>query len=186
MRWMRSTWGSRWLAGLLVCCLLPMLVLPTARLAQGAVYASYADWLRTQLSLPADAAFEDALAAATATEPASLDAFLTAFVAAYQAGHPGAVPAEAFTTLDLSNEALVTYLQQRFLRITGAATLPRVVLMQALAAKNKGLDRVVQAVRPAARALTALPAPAFLDAADGAPSFVRAFRLLSAARPLGP
>ena len=65
-----------------------------------------------------EAALQAAEQEAGSTSP---HAFVEAFVAAFEAQHPDRVLAEAFFPEELSNEALVAYLQGRFARLANQA-----------------------------------------------------------------
>lgn len=90
--------------------------------------SSYADWVRQQLLNPTSELAETALSEATAKDPLSLQAFLEAFLEAVEAEQPHASPANLFVEYELSNDALITYLQGRFSRVVGEAVLTRITI----------------------------------------------------------
>ncbi len=182
MGWLRKKGMRSLLVAVLVASLLPLVAAPTAW-ARGHVSVSYATWLRAQLRLPADAAFDAAVEEALDVHPRSLDDFLQAFVAAYEA--QGADLADVFSSHGLSGEALVAYLQGRYLRLIGQALVPR-VLLTASSARTGGTSGGAFLASQLASRFLALPsdgaARSVLQEAD--PVF--SFRLVSSARPLGP
>lgn len=186
MRWMRSTWGSRLLVISLIASLLPAVCAPAVQVVQYTVYTSYADWLRAQLQLPADDAFEEALETAIGARATTLRGFLKAFVAAYEAGRPGEAAASAFAVPALSNEALVMFLEHHYLQVIGGGIQPRVHLLKAAAKSAMAPDHLLKGL--VGTAGTRMPAPGAVRVLrQGLQSpFVIALRVLSAARPLGP
>jgi hypothetical protein len=187
MRSMRATWGSRLIAGGLLACLLASVL--GAGLRGGAhppACASYAAWLRAQLRVPADAVLDHAIGEAAASKARTLTAFLTAFVEAYEAKHPPAALAAAFLPHDLSNEALITYLESRFDGVGGAALPVRTTSLSAPVPAGKVPDRFPLGTIAAATRDLVAPVVGFVDLGGARPLPVRLLRVLSAARPLGP
>lgn len=183
MGWLRSTWGARGVGTLVLAGLLGASL--TSTIPPSRYASSYAEWVRTQFRGPIDEAVEQALADASSDRPRSLDAFLTAFVRAYEAREPGATVARSLFALDLSDEALITYLESRYHGVVSDAVLPRAVLVATSLVSSHLSNR-----------LTALGAP---DARRDLPVWrvfaawriawrgvVVPLRVVSAAQPLGP
>ena len=184
MNRLRSIWGLRGVAALLLTSLLPVSFAAAFQAAEQT--SSYADWLRAQIRGPLDAAVAEALDEAADRPAHSLDAFLAAFVDAYEARQPATPLAQRILSLDLSNEALVAYLESRFNGLVGAAVLPRVAVVAAASPSSHAPDRPVlplgawtQHDRQHVRQATSLQQVA-------RPVFVRSVRLLWAAQPRGP
>lgn len=171
------------LVAVLVASLLPLVAAPTAW-ARGHVSVSYATWLRAQLRLPADAAFEAAVEEALDAHPRSLDDFLQAFVEAYEA--QGADLADVFSAHGLSGEALAAYLQGRYLRLIGQALVPRVLLTASSARTGNAPTRGLTALSPTAPFSTLLSVGDASSVLPQAADPVFSFRRISSARPLGP
>ncbi|GIV58427.1 MAG: hypothetical protein KatS3mg042_1340 [Rhodothermaceae bacterium] len=142
MQRLRTTWGCRLVVLSLGLSLLPGLLAPAMQ-AAAPVTMPFADWLRSQVRTTPDDAFEKALAEAEAQAPRSLHAFLSAFVQAYEAAG-GTSLAGVFTSEALGGEALVQYLQRRYLRLVGEAVLPRAVPSAAAAPVAKTPDRMAE------------------------------------------
>lgn len=186
---------SHWLAALMLLSVLPLVGGPLQAALWRSADVPYGDWLRTQLRVPADAAFEEAVERATAAAPASFEAFLWAFVEAYgsldDAGDEPIVSdptalAAAFSSAPLNKEALVAYLQGQVERSVQQALLPRPVLAAAASSVSLTSDRQAGAIltTPFRAAAAALYGTAVLHAP--ATFVVLPLRLLSAAEPLGP
>jgi hypothetical protein len=184
MRWLRASWTQRTLVSLLVASLGAVLFGATDLPSRHS--ASYADWVRTQLRAPADAALDDALAAAD-EQAHTFEGFLEAFVTAYEAEHPETSLARAFVARDLPKEALITYLQSRFSRVVGEAVLPRLVMMKATpSSPSPTSDRTAVGLTPvhaAAHAIARAELPAQRHAVA---RIVIPLRVLWDAQPLGP
>ena len=183
MRCLRATWGKRLIVALLALSLVPLVVVPVKRAAQGTSAEVYADWLRGQLGDAADAVFEEALALTQAQHPRSFDAFLKAFLDAYERLSP--TKPLVYAAAGLSGDALALYLRGRFQRLGGDLLAMRVVLQAAAVTSGKLPGRVL--------GLTAGPAPSKLaswvqqvEVPAGRTFVVMPLRLLSAAFPLGP
>lgn len=131
MGWVRSKWLLRCTALLLLGAMLPMALAPTSRAASGSLSSSYAEWVRAQLRMPADAAVEEALHEAAETDARTFRTFAEAFLKAYEARHPLESAAHVFVDRDLSNDALIAYLQRRYTEISGEAVLLRLRLVAA-------------------------------------------------------
>lgn len=184
MRTLRSTWGARVLTALLAASLLSLVVLPVGQGASSKDTASYAEWLRAQATGETDAAFDEALTAAQASEAHSLHKFLTAFVEAYvEEGSPEQL-AEAFAAGDRSEAELIRYLERHYLRLAGGEVH---VSLTAAAASLLKLDRLVS-VLPGVHLLRDLNAfgGAQLKQWVDTPLFVFSLRTLFSAQPLGP
>lgn len=186
MRWMRSTWGARLMAAGLVACLLSSVVATGAMGQRRAVGLSYADWVRAQLRVPADDALEAALSEAVSSHPRTLDAFLATFIEAYESRQPQAPLSVAFLSRDLSNDALISYLETRYHGVVGEGMLPRTFFTSALVPFTKAPDRPAMMADVLARHV--LDAPLTGEALRPEARYRPAgpVRLLSSAQPLGP
>ena len=184
MNRLRSIWGLRGVVTLLLASLLPVSFATAFQAAEQT--SSYADWLRAQIHGPLDEAITEALDEAASSDARSLDAFLAAFVEAYEAHQPATPLAQRILALDLSNEALITYLEGRFNGLVGAAVLPRVTVMAATPANSHTSARSVvplgtwtQHERLPVRHATSL-----LQVTR--PVFLQSIRLLLVVQPRGP
>ena len=186
---------SHWLAALMLLSVLPLVGGPVQAALWRSAEVPYADWLRAQLRVPADAAFEAAVERATTAAPTSFEAFLWAFVEAYGPLDGSEVEpvvagrtalAAAFSSAPLNKEALVAFLQGQVERSVQQALLPRPVLAAATSSVSLTSDRHGGAafVLPF-RATTATLLGA-VSAVAPAAFFVVPLRVLSAAQPLGP
>ncbi|MFB3133503.1 MAG: hypothetical protein ACE10K_13380, partial [Rhodothermales bacterium] len=92
--------------------------------------------------------------------------------------------ARAFSVLDLSNQALISYLEGRYLGFVGEAVLPRLVAAQVVSKQvlKRGMAPLADLTR---RNLTRCAWAATLQPSQ-APVFILSLRALSAAQPLGP
>jgi hypothetical protein len=184
MRWLRASWTQRTLVPLLVASLSAVLFVTVDQPSQRT--ASYADWVRTQLRAPADAALDDALAAA-AEQARTFEGFLEAFVAAYEAEHPETSLARAFVARDLPKEALITYLQSRFSRVVGEAVLPRLVMVKATTtSQTPTSDRTVVGLAPVHAAAHDIHRAELPAQRHAVALIVIPLRALWDAQPLGP
>ena len=184
MNQLRTKWGKRVAAALLLVSLLPVTFATTVHAVRHT--ATYADWVRHHLRMPADEAVVQALAIATEGASGSLEAFLTSVVNAYEAQHPEQPLAYAFSEEGLSNDALISYLKGRYLGLVGEAVLPRA----ALSAATVGSQHVFK------RGTALLALSTSLDQArqtwittvrfSRVPLFVLSLRTQYAAQPLGP
>ncbi len=184
MNRLRSTWGMRAVAGLLVASLLPVTFATAVHAAQHT--SSYADWVRRQLRIPADEAITQALETAEKSQPRSLEAFLAVFVEAYAAQQPERSLARAFSARDLSNKALISYLEGRYLGFVGEAVLPRAALVAAKVVSKQVLKRGMAPLADLTRRTLTRCAWAATLQPSHAPVFIPSLRVLSAAHPLGP
>lgn len=186
MRWLRTTWGSRPIsAGLLVCLLLSVFGAGMRGDSQP-VCAPYEAWLRAQLRVPADVVLEEAIEEAVSSRPRTLTAFLSTFVAAYEARNPQTALATAFLTQDLSNEALITYLETRFNGVGAEGVPVRGNWQTMLVPSGKAPDRHEAGVFAVAFQALLVQASAFVQHVEAVQPHVRLLRILSAAQPLGP
>ncbi len=184
MNRLRTKWGMRVAAALLLVSLLPVTFATAAHTGRHA--ASYADWVRLQLRIPAGEAVAQALEAASESRARSLEAFLATFVEAYEAEDPEQPLAAAFSADGLSNEALISYLKGRYLGFAGEAVPPRASFTTATVAAQQVLNRGMAALALLTRydlsrrvfAVSLQPSPA--------PAFVVPLRTRCAAQPLGP
>lgn len=183
MRLARSTFFTRVVAGLLVLSMLPALVAEAGQAPGASLQGTYAEWIRAQLRVPADTGLKKALDTAAQEKASTFEGFLQAFLDAYEAERPDVPMARAFTDRDLTDDALISYLQRRFTEITGEAILPR--LCSAVAAtphslKASGSSAVVAA--PAA----APPANQASSQAASGETVVITVHSLTSARSQGP
>jgi hypothetical protein len=126
----RSPYLARIVAGVLTASMLSgLFALPSSSAPEA--YGSYAGWARAQLRVPVDEALESALSKAAESRPISFQDFVEAFLKAYDQEGSGHSAALAFTDVDLSDDALITYLQRRYVRISDEGTLPRTYLTTA-------------------------------------------------------
>ena len=186
MRQMRNKWGSRVVVAWVLASLVHPLFLVKISPPQSHVFSSYADWLRLQISAPSSDLVDQALDKAISTKAQSLEAFLKSFIQAYEALHPNTPLAEELFNLRISEEALLVYLQSRYLHVIDDAVLPRPSVVTAVTQPAQLFSRFSKAITEhdglcnAAASLTA----SISDA--GQLRIPVVFRLLSAARPLGP
>lgn len=122
MRWARSTFVSRIIACLMLVSLLPALVVPDGFAASESAQSPFEQWVRGQLRVPASEAVDSALKAATKARARTIEQFVAAFLEAYDDGAP---VSRAFTDRELSEEALISYLQRRFHGVAAEGVLPR-------------------------------------------------------------
>ena len=184
MNRLRTKWRMRVAAALLLASLLPVTFATAAHATRHT--ATYADWVRLQLRIPADDVVALALETAAESRAGSLEAFLATFVEAYEAQHPEQPLASAFAAEGLSNEALISYLKGRYLGFAGEAVPPRASFTTATVAAQQVLNRGMAAVALPTRhdlsrrifAVSLQPTPA--------PAFVVLLRTRCAAQPLGP
>lgn len=186
MRWMRTIQARRLLVIVLIAALLPTLISPAAATARCATYASYGDWLRTQLRVAPDDAFEQAIERAAEARPQSLSDFLDAFVEAYETESPDAPLSAVFSAIDLSNEALVTYLERRYQQFGGDGLVPRNRSTSALYPHVKAPDRVEKLSAAVISVAPARLGQALSRSADLLRPFILSVRTLTSAQPLGP
>lgn len=185
MQRLRSTWGARLVACWLLASMLAS-VCTAVTWGGGSSYSSYANWLRAQLRVPADAALEEALETAAASQARTLDAFLDAFVAAYQAERPAGTLAAAFLGRDLSDDALIAYLESRFQGVGGEGMVPRTTWLSALTSVAKASDRFALDVTAAAAQGAVAAHQAWVAGPKQIVPLAGLLRILSAASPLGP
>lgn len=187
MRWLRATWGSRLVAGGLLCCLTASVFATGVHGGGRPVCVSYAEWLRAQLRVPADAALEEVFDAAVSTKPRTLEAFLDAFVAAYEARHPQAALATAFLPTDgVSNEALVAYLETLFNGVGAEGVPVRATFLSMPVPTGKVPDRHDAAAVVMARPDSPMQVLAPVERLAVVRPLVRLIHVLSSAQPLGP
>ena len=184
MNRLRSIWGMRSVAGLLMASLLPVTFATAVHAAQHT--SSYADWVRLQLRIPAGEAVEQALETATESRARSLEAFLIVFVEAYEAQQPERSLALAFSTHDLSNDALISYLEGHYLGFVGDAVLPRASFTAATVAVTQVLKRGTASLALLTRQDLNRRVFAASLQSSSAPVFVVSLRTRCAAQPLGP
>lgn len=183
MLWVRNGWMGRVLAAMLIASMLPMLFIPPARAASGSQFGSYERWLRAQIRVSSDAV-ENAIADAVADRSDSLQDFVAAFVESYEAAAPDRSIAFVFTERELSNEALISFLQRRYTRVVDDAVLSRVYLTTATSQMTTGQSVGSAGVLSMKEDLHSLSAG--LASSPSAGLVVVPFRERSSARPLGP
>ena len=185
MRQARTPYLSRLIAGILLASMLPALFVLPSSAASGATYGSYSRWIRAQLRVPADASFDVAISKASESRPGSLEAFIEAFLDAYERANPGKSAAQAFTDIDLSDDALITYLQRRYTQIGDEGVLPRVYFTTASSAGIAAgqADTCGDAVSESDPQLRAHSGAGTICAEA---AIVVSLRTLSSAHPLGP
>lgn len=187
MIWLRKRWTSRLLAAVFALSMVPTLIVPAGRAAGGAQFGSYEQWIRTQLRIPADAAVEKAISVALESNAKSFDSFIVAFLEAYAEAAPQRPVSQVFTQRNLSDDALISFLQRRYSQVADEGVLPRVYLtsvMQGLA--HSGVDKSGLSEGSISRQYAAP-----LHLLSALPSTVEKvvvipFRTISSARPLGP
>jgi hypothetical protein len=186
MRWMRTIRGRRLLVIVLIAALLPTLISPAAATARQATHASYGDWLRSQLRVAPDAAFEQAIEAATRARPQSLSRFLVAFVKAYETESPDTRLSAAFSANELSNEALVSYLERRYQQFGGDGLVPRTRSSSTLHPHLKAPDRVEKLWLAVLSTTPERLGQALSQSNHVFRPFILSLRILTSAQPLGP
>ena len=184
MNRLRNKWGMRAVAALLVASLLPVTFAAATHATRPTT--PYADWVRLQIRMPADAVVVQALEVASESRARSLETFLIAFVEAYEAQHPERPLADAFSADGLSNEALISYLKGRYIGFAGEAVLPRLTLSAATVLVNHVMKRGMASLALLTRSdlhrrvWVASLRPSLM------PVFILPLRARFAARPLGP
>lgn len=184
MNRLRTKGGTRVAAALLLASLLPVTFATAAHAARH--MASYADWVRLQLRIPADDVVALALETATESRAGSLEAFLATFVEAYEAQQPAQPLAYAFSAVGLSNEALISYLKGRYLGFAGEAVLPRASFTAATVVAQQVLNRGLASLALLTRHDLSRRVFAVTWHPSAVPAFVVALRTRCAAQPLGP
>lgn len=182
---MRSTWGLRLVAAMLVVALLPVAAVPVGPSAPHIASLSYANWLRAQLDAPASPAIEAAFDAAVEDAPDTMDAFLDAFAATYAVEAAGVPLARFFDAPDdLGADALLQFLRSQFHRLGADGLVPLVTLVAASVVALGSPER--------AKAAVTIPAQVFSRGivrtvcAAAVTAVAVPLRLRSAARPNGP
>lgn len=174
----------RGIAALLLASLLPVTFAMAAHAARHT--PSYADWVRIQLREPNNPVVAQALASAEQSRPRTLEAFLTVFVEAYEAQQPEEPLAYAFAEPDLSNDALISYLQGRFLGFVGDAIPPRTFWMAAEAGAKQVVKRSIGLSALLSRLELAHKEGGEVLQPSSIPACILPVRLISAAQPRGP
>ena len=129
MRWVRSTWLGRCVAIVLVGTMAPAVLTPTSASASNLLTRSYAEWIRSQLLVSDDPVVNRALDEAAEAGGTTFESFVEAFLDAYEARYPAVPAARIFTDRNLSNQALIGYLQRRYTGIAPEAVPPRLRLV---------------------------------------------------------
>ena len=172
------------MAAFLAASLLPVTFATAVQAAQHT--NAFADWVRGQLRVPADATVEAALAEAEAARATSLEAFLHAFVEAYEASPLAQPLADVFGAPARSNQALITYLASRYQGLVADAVPPRTSWVAAGPAQAISPERAASSHGLVAdRAAAMLPRAGCVVQAE-APALVLAVRGLVGAQPRGP
>ena len=184
MNWLRTKWGKRVAAALLVVSLLPAMFATAAQAARHTT--TYADWVRLQLRIPADEAVLQALDTAAAHPARSLEVFLDAFVEAYEAQQPQRPLAYAFSADVPSNEALISYLKGRYLGFVGEAVVPRAAFMAATVVAKQVLKRGIPSLALITRRDLNRQVVVTTLRPTVVPAFIVLLRTRFAARPMGP
>lgn len=183
MRLLRSTWLLQCTALLLLGAMLPAFFAPSSHAASGSTSTSYSDWIRSQLRVPVDAAFDRALEEAMASRTHSFEAFAAAFLTAYESHRPGESAARAFVDRDISRDALIAYLQRRYTEIGGEAVLLRLRIAAASISSVPSTSAMATVLVDRGESLWKVPgAVAVPDPGD----VVAACRPATPARPQGP
>lgn len=183
MRRLRSQWHARWVAALLLVSLLPVSFATAFSTARHT--SSFAIWLESQLQDPTDEAVVLALAEVSSHRTQSLEVFVRDFIDAYEAQRPGGSAARVLAGLDLTDEALIAYLESRYMGLEGFGILPRLLLksqvfVSTLSKRLAGAKAVQAHQRQAQRTWTTMWRHAMR------PVVVVTLRQLSSAQPLGP
>lgn len=183
--WARKRWTSRVFAAILLLSVLPTFIIPNNRAAGGAQFGSYEGWIRAQLRIPVDGAVEEAMSSAIESGADSFDEFLAAFLEAYAEAAPGQAISQVFTERNLSDDALISFLQRRYSQVGDEGVLHRVALtslVQQVAVDGKfGLAAITSH-----SGMSALAAAGPVIASLAERTVVISLRTLSSARPLGP
>ncbi len=128
MMWVRKRSTSRVFAVVLILSILPTLMVPSGRASSSAKFGSHEGWLRAQLLAPADDLVDLAIAVAVESGAESFDGFIAAFLEAYADAAPGEPISQVFTDRNLSDDALITFLQRRYSQVVDVGVLPRLYL----------------------------------------------------------
>lgn len=183
MRLVRSTFFARMVACLLVLSMLPTLVGPASQASGLTAQGAYEVWIRAQLRAPASAELEAALERAAEERSNSIAEFVAALLDAYAEEAPGERAARAFMEQDLTDDALISYLQNRYTEIAPEAVFPRlrpIAPPVATSLNTTGASGIVTAAAPSASVHYAKST--LLDRTE----LVTPFRILSPARSQGP
>jgi hypothetical protein len=133
--------------------------------------------------MPADAAVEEALKEAAQAEAQSFESFIEVFLEAYGARHDQSSAAHAFVKEDLSDDALIAYLQRRYTEVSGEAVL---LGFRSVAASVAPASSSVFSGPLAARSPNALPSATWLHAPQEPGDEPAVRRPVTPARPQGP
>lgn len=147
----RSTLFARIVSSLLVLSIVPSLFATAGQASALSLQGSMEVWLRAQLRVTADPQIDAALERAAKNRAKNLKDFVAAFISAYEeeAGEP---PARIFADRDLSDDALIAYLQRRFVELTSDAVTPRIRSVSSPVASSLGGDEAMAAVTPSVAA----------------------------------
>lgn len=185
MRRVRRPSFLRVLAGIVVASMLPALFVPAGAGASAVAGGTYSRWIRAQLRVPADEAIDAALEKASKSSSATFEAFVEAFLDAYEESGPEQPAALVFAEDELSDAALIAYLQRRYTKIGEEGLLPRTCLVTA--AGRSGITFSTHAAATfsgsTGPALSHIGKPVGLLSGD---LLVIPLRTLTSARPLGP
>ena len=185
MRRVRRPSYLRLLAGLVILSMLPALFVPSGGGASAAAAGTYSRWIRAQLRVPADEAINAALEKASNSPSSTFESFVEAFLDAYEESRPEQSAAFAFTEDDLSDDALIAYLQRRYTEIGEEGVLPRTYLTTAagLSGGTFSTDAAATLIRSTG---PALKQTAGLSGFLSRDLLAVPLRTLTSARPLGP
>lgn len=180
----RSTWWVRCVALLLVGALASTLLAPSSAAGSGSLAGSYGEWIRAQLLVPDDPAADRALKEAEAAEihARTFEAFVETFLEAYEARRPGVPVARVFIDKDLSNDALISYLQRKYTEIAADAVLPRLCLAAPTFAPSLSSGSVASSFS----GMDGWERTARLSDAPRTDDVIASLRTLTPARPQGP
>ncbi len=185
MTWARKRWTSRVFAAVLILSMLPTLIVPTSRAVRDVQLDSYESWIRAQLRIPVEGAVENALSHAVESDAESFDQFIAAFIHAYAEAAPGQPISQVFTDRDLSDDALISFLQRRYSQIAAEGVLPRLYVTSFVPNVAVGGKSGLAAALTTAGASAVVDSDAF-TATIVERTVVISFRILSSARSLGP
>lgn len=185
MAWVRNRWAGRVCATVLLLSMLPTLAVPTNRMAGDAQFGSYERWIRNQIRVPVDAAVEKAIAEAVASDAESFDSFIATFLDAFGEVAPDRPLSQVFTDRELSDDALISFLQRRYSQIADEGVVPRVYVASfihnLLVSGKSGLDAARKFSADMGRADRGSFMPPVVEK-----TIVISLRTLTSARSLGP
>ena len=171
------------MAALLLASLLPVNF--AAAFSTARHTSSFAHWLQTQFQDASDAAVQQALSEVSAHRTRSLSVFVRDFIDAYEAQHPNASAAYVLAGIELSDEALIAYLESRYMGLVGHGVLPPLLVKSQMVAST-----LSKRIGGWVSVLVDKPQQDRFWTREGQYALkcvvVVAFRQLSSAQPLGP